>query len=52
MINGTTVVSLQEKENRLLFGNQAGQHNDLKITLSGDNNSPRLAAISSKAEFW
>jgi hypothetical protein len=51
-VNGVTVVTLQETEIRMLFGNKAGQHNDMKITLSGDNDNPRISTISSKTELW
>jgi ketosteroid isomerase-like protein len=51
-VNGITVVSLQERQTRVLFGKKAGQQNDLKITLSHNNKHVRISAIHNKTELW
>lgn len=52
IVNGMTVVSLQQTENRILFGNKSGQSNDLKMTISSDSSNPRIIAINSKMKLW
>lgn len=52
MVDGTAIASLQSTENRVLFGNKAGQNNDLKISIAGDKNAPRIVGISSRVEMW
>ncbi len=51
IVNGVTVVTLQDQQSRVLFGKPTGQLNDLKIGLGGDNSNPRIATISSKTAF-
>ncbi|AXI03984.1 hypothetical protein [Aquirhabdus parva] len=51
IVNGVAVVTLQDNESRVLFGNKAGQLNNLKISLSGDNGNPRIATITSQTAF-
>lgn len=51
-VNGKTIATLQETENRVLFGNKAGQSNDLKMSIHGDKNNLRIVAISSKTKLW
>jgi ketosteroid isomerase-like protein len=50
--NGIATVTVQENESRILFGTKAGQNNQLQIRLTGENESPRIAAISSKTVLW
>ncbi len=52
IVDGTAIASLQSTENRLLFGNKAGQNNDLKISIAGDKNAPRIVGINGRIEMW
>lgn len=52
VVDGTAIASVQSTENRLLFGNKAGQNSDLKISIAGDKNAPRIVGINSKVEMW
>ncbi|MDH0030871.1 MULTISPECIES: hypothetical protein [unclassified Acinetobacter] len=52
LVDNVTTVSLQETENRTLFGKKAGQQNELQIALGGDAKSPRIVSIQNKTKLW